>query len=193
MKGNTLYPVFLKLDQLQTLIVGGGNVGLEKLSGLLKSSPDAQITIVADFFLQEVTELATNASSVTKIERKFEWSDLDNKDFVILATDDSELHRSIKAETRKRNIITNVADTPDLCDAYLGSIIQKGDLKIGISTNGKSPTLAKRMRQFFEEVIPEDLQDLMDNLREYRTTLKDDFQEKVKHLNDLTSSMLDKK
>ena len=98
----------------------------------------------------------------------------------------------IKTETRKRHLITNVADTPQLCDAYLGSIVQKGDLKIGISTNGKSPTLAKRMRQFLEEVLPDDIQLLMDNLHEYRTTIKKDFQHKVKVLNDLTSSMLTK-
>jgi siroheme synthase-like protein len=85
-----------------------------------------------------------------------------------------------------------VADTPDLCDFYLGSIVQKGDLKIAISTNGKSPTLAKRIKEFLNEIIPDDIQQLLDNLQTYRNTLKGDFQDKVKELNDLTASLLKK-
>ena len=100
---------------------------------------------------------------------------------LILATDNQELHKDIKTETSKRNLLTNVADTPDLCDFYLGSIVQKGDLKIGISTNGKSPTFAKRFREFLEELLPNDLQELLDNLHTYRSKLIGDFEEKVKN------------
>jgi precorrin-2 dehydrogenase / sirohydrochlorin ferrochelatase len=81
-----------------------------------------------------------------------------------------------------------VADTPELCDFYLGSIITKGELKIAISTNGKSPTLSKRIREFFEDILPENINDLILNLNEYRKTLKGDFEEKVNKLNELTAS-----
>jgi len=80
--------------------------------------------------------------------------------------------------------------TPGLCDFYLGSIVRKGDLKIAISTNGKSPTFAKRMREYLEEAIPDNVQQLMNNLNALRNKLKGNFSDKVKMLNELTSSLL---
>jgi len=88
--------------------------------------------------------------------------------------------------------LINVADTPELCDFYLGSIVTKGDLKIAISTNGKSPTLSKRIREFFEAILPENIDELILNLHDYRNTLKGNFEEKVNKLNEITSSFLKK-
>lgn len=185
---NPLFPIFLKLANLKTLLVGGGNVGLEKLEALLRNTPDAEVTLVADFIKKEVYALATLHPKVKLIKRKFEKKDLEHKDIVILATDDYALHLAIRAETHKRKILTNVADTPALCDFYLGSVVCKGDLKIAISTNGKSPTMAKRLRQFFEELFPEDIQILLTNLRSIRERLKDDFQYKLRVLEEVTAS-----
>ncbi len=190
---NTLYPIFLKLENLQTLLVGAGNVGLEKLHALLKNSPAAKVTIVADSVSDEIQAIAKDNPNIRVLNRKFFTSDLDGADLLILATNDRALHERIKLEARKKRILTNVADTPDLCDFYLGSVVQKGDLKIGISTNGKSPTFAKRFREYLEEFLPESLQELIDNLHDFRNSLKGDFQYKVKALNDLTTSFLDKK
>lgn len=190
---NRLYPVFLKLENLQTLLVGAGNVGLEKLTALLKNSPEARVTIVADHICDEIYSMALGNPNIKILNRKFFTSDLENVDLLILATDDRSLHERIKAESRRRRILTNVADTPDLCDFYLGSVVQKGDLKIGISTNGKSPTFAKRFREYLEEILPENLQEVIDNLNRFRNSLKGDFQYKVKALNDLTVSFLNKK
>jgi precorrin-2 dehydrogenase / sirohydrochlorin ferrochelatase len=190
---NKLYPVFLKLENLHTVLVGGGNVGLEKLTALLKNSPEAKVTIVADYICEEIAGMTLNNPNIKILMRKFFISDLESADLLILATDDRELHVRIKAEARKRRILTNVADTPDLCDFYLGSVVQKGDLKIGISTNGKSPTFAKRFREYLEEFLPDNLQELVDNLHAFRDNLKGDFQFKVKALNDLTASFLTKK
>jgi len=192
--GNTLFPIFIKLDQIHTLLVGGGYVGLEKLEALLKNCPRARITLVAKEILQEeIRELAKAHPSVELIERPFEEKDLDEKDFVVLATDDSKLHENIKTITRNRNIITNVADTPKLCDAYLGSVVKKGDLKIAISTNGKSPTISKRMREYLTEAIPdtENMQELLDNMKEIRDRLKGDFEYKVKMLDKITQEWLE--
>ncbi|MEM8887318.1 MAG: bifunctional precorrin-2 dehydrogenase/sirohydrochlorin ferrochelatase [Bacteroidota bacterium] len=194
--GNTLFPIFIKLDQIHTLVVGGGYVGLEKLEALLKNCPRARITLVAKEILQEeIRELAKAHPHVELIERPFEEKDLDEKDFVILATDDSKLHENIKTITRNRNIITNVADTPKLCDAYLGSVVKKGDLKIAISTNGKSPTISKRMREYLTEAIPdtENMQELLDNMKEIRDRLKGDFEYKVKMLDKITQDWLEEK
>ena len=83
-----------------------------------------------------------------------------------------------------------MADTPDQCDFYMGSIVTKGNLKIGISTNGKSPTLAKRMRQFLEDILPEEIDPLLETLRKYRKNLKNDFAYKVKEMNKVTASLI---
>ena len=187
---NRLFPVFLKLEELDVLLVGGGNVGLEKLSAMLNNSPDTKVTMVADMFRDELREYVKDYPNVLLIERKFEFNDLDNRDLVILSTDNSVLHASIKRATTERHILCNVADTPDLCDFYLGSIVQKGDLKIGISTNGKSPTMAKRMREFLDDIIPENIQQLLENLREIRKSIKGDFQEKIRIMNKVTEGMI---
>ncbi|MEQ9374292.1 MAG: bifunctional precorrin-2 dehydrogenase/sirohydrochlorin ferrochelatase [Imperialibacter sp.] len=192
MSQNTLFPVFLKLENFNTLLVGGGNVGLEKLTALLVNNPLANVTVVADRYLEETEKLAKSSPNVVLTYRKFEFGDLANKQLVILATDNFELHKEVKLKTTELGILTNVADTPALCDFYLGSIVRKGDLKIAISTNGKSPTLAKRMRQYLEEAIPDSMQSLLDNMKTFRDKLKGDFSTKLEVLNDLTSSMIEK-
>ena len=85
--------------------------------------------------------------------------------------------------------MVNVADTPELCDFYLSSVVKKGDLKIAISTNGKSPTFAKRFREVLEEILPDSLQATLDNLQQIRNKLKGDFQDKLEKLNEITNVM----
>jgi len=189
---NPLFPIFLKAHQLNLLIVGGGNVAEEKLGFLLKGSPEARVMVVGTTIKEEVRVLADGKPHVVLHERPFAWNDLDGRHIVICATDDRPLHEAIKQETEKRGILTNVADTPELCDFYLGGVVTKGDLKIAISTNGKSPTLAKRIRQYLEEALPDDTQSLIDNLRAYRSTLKGDFADKVREMNEVTASLLKK-
>lgn len=189
---NNLFPVFLKLEELNTLLVGGGNVGLEKLNALLKSSPLARVTIVAPIIKDEIRALAVASQHIRLIERAFRVKDLQGKDIVVMATDDRHLHTRIRALARKRRLLVNVADTPDLCDFYLGSVVTKGNLKIGISTNGKSPTIAKRIREYLEEAIPDDANALLHNMQAIRERLKGDFADKVKMLNDITTAWLKK-
>lgn len=192
MERNNLFPIFLKLEALQTLIVGGGHVGLEKLTGILKNSSSAKVTLIARSISQEIKDLAAKHNTVELIERNFRLWDVWNKDLVILATDDRKLHETIREFTRSRNLLINVADTPDLCDFYLGSVVTKGNLKIGISTNGKSPTISKRMREYLEEALPDDTNELLDNMQKIREKIKGDFNEKVKVLNQVTASWLKK-
>ncbi|OXB05888.1 precorrin-2 dehydrogenase/sirohydrochlorin ferrochelatase family protein [Flavobacterium pectinovorum] len=192
MEQNELYPIFLKLHNLNVLIVGGGNVGLEKLSFLLKSSPNANVEVVAPDFHLEIKVLAENHPSIKLTEAKFKKKMLKKRHMVIACTDDLEVNKRVYDLSRKRYLICNIADTPDLCDYYLGGIVTKGNVKIAISTNGKSPTTAKRLREFFEEVIPEDINQMVENLNEYRKTLKGDFEEKVKRMNEITSSLKNK-
>lgn len=189
---NELYPVFLKLHQINVLIVGGGNVGLEKLSFMLKSSPNANVEVVATKFLPELEALVEKHPSVKLTQSKFKKKMLKKRHMVIACTDDLEVNKRVYDLSRKRFLICNIADTPPLCDYYLGGIVTKGNVKIAISTNGKSPTTAKRLREFFEEVIPEDVNKMVENLNEYRKTLKGNFEEKVQKMNEITEALKNK-
>ncbi len=190
MERNNLFPVFLKLESLETLIVGGGNVGLEKLKAVLTNSPAAKVSLVARTISDSITALAAQYENVKLFERNFKLWDMWNKDLLILATDNRNLHETIRKFARSRRILVNVADTPDLCDFYLGSVVTKGNLKIGVSTNGKSPTISKRIREYLEEALPEETNELLDNMNKIRDQIKGDFNEKVKVLNEVTSSWL---
>jgi precorrin-2 dehydrogenase / sirohydrochlorin ferrochelatase len=187
---NNLFPVFLKLESLQTLIVGGGNVGLEKLTALLKNSPAARVTMVARTIQHPIKELAAQHAGVKLVERNFKLWDLWEKDLVLLATDNRQLHETIRNFARSRRLLINVADTPELCDFYLGSVVTKGNLKIGVSTNGKSPTISKRIREYLDEALPDDTNSLLNNMQAIREKIKGDFGHKVKVLNEITSSWL---
>jgi len=186
MSGNQLYPIFLKMDKLQLLVVGSGIVATEKLTFLYKSSPNANVTIVAKELNADAQDVAEKLNAKIII-KAFEKSDVEGFDLIIAATNDRSLNEQVWEIARLKQILINVADTPDLCDFYLGGIVTKGDLKIAISTNGKSPTLAKRIREFLEQVLPDEMDDLIQNLNAYRATLKSSFDEKVKSLNEITS------
>ncbi|WP_281322787.1 precorrin-2 dehydrogenase/sirohydrochlorin ferrochelatase family protein [Flavobacterium aestivum] len=189
MERNELYPIFLKLHNINVLIVGGGNVGLEKLSFMLKSSPNANVEVVAPKFIPELEALVEKHPSVKLTQAKFKKKMLKKRHMVIACTDDLKVNKRVYELARKRYLICNIADTPDLCDYYLGGIVTKGNVKIAISTNGKSPTTAKRLREFFEEVIPEDINKMVENLNEYRKTLKGNFEEKVQKMNEITEGL----
>ncbi len=189
-KGNLLFPIFLKVDQIDILIVGGGNVGLEKLEALLKNNSRAKITLVGTVIRQELKEVAAKHSNVILIERAFEPQDLDGRELLLLATDSPQTNAEIREMAKERGLLTNVADTPNLCDFYLGSTVKKGNLKIGISTNGQSPTFSKRFRELLEETLPDDIDELLDNLQQVRNMLKGDFQYKVKKLNEYTAGLV---
>lgn len=190
---NHLFPIFLKLENLHTLIVGGGYVGLEKITAVLDNSPEATITLVSPEIRKEITDLASINSRINLIERKFLDDDLDAKDLVIVATNDKEENQRISEVARKRHMLTNVADTPAICDFYLSSVVRKGNLKVAISTNGMSPTFAKRLKEVLGEALPDNMETAMEQLKAVRDMLKGDFAHKVDELNRITSVLTEKK
>lgn len=192
MERNELYPIFLKVSQLNVLIVGGGNVGLEKLTFLLKSSPNAMVEMLSPHFLDQTLELAKRHKVVITRDT-YDKKYLEGRHMVIATTDKTEVNQRIYQDCRERNILVNVADNPPYCDFYMGGIVTKGNVKVAISTNGKSPTTAKRLREFFEDVIPDNIDDLVKNLNEFRKTIKGDFEEKVTTLNEFTKGLVSKK
>ncbi|MBJ6366602.1 precorrin-2 dehydrogenase/sirohydrochlorin ferrochelatase family protein [Snuella sedimenti] len=189
---NNLYPIFLKAKQLKVLIVGGGFVAEEKLGFLLKSSPDAHVTIVSPMFREGTVELAKQGD-VTLVEAEYNKKYLKGHHIVVATTNKQEVNAKVYKHCRKRSILVNVADNPPYCDFYMGGIVTKGNVKVAISTNGKSPTTAKRLRQFFEDVLPENVDELVINLNKYRKTIKGDFEQKVEKLNEFTKGLIEKK
>jgi precorrin-2 dehydrogenase/sirohydrochlorin ferrochelatase len=189
---NELYPVFLKVHQLETLLVGAGFVGLEKLTFLLKSSPHATVTVVSVEISDEIREIARDNPRIRLIQDAYHPRYLEQKHMVIAATNFPEVNKMIYKDAKERYLLVNVADTPEYCDFYLGGIVTKGNVKIAISTNGKSPTTAKRLRQLLEETIPEDINEMVENINKYRDTLKGDFEYKVEALNKLTEGLIKK-
>jgi len=192
MERNNLYPVFLKVKNLNVLIVGGGNVAEEKLHFLTKSSPDAKVLMVAPMFREGTIALA-NKFCATMVTDVYHEKYIEGRHIVIATTEKPEVNVQVWKDCRAQAKLVNVADNPPYCDFYMGGIVTKGNVKVAISTNGQSPTTAKRLRQFFEEVIPENVDDLVKNLNEYRKTIKGDFEEKVETLNEFTKGLIAKK
>jgi siroheme synthase-like protein len=185
-EANPLFPVFLKLHSLHLLVIGGGKVGKEKLDAILANSPRSRIRLVAKEFSREVLTKVAPYSNVDVIEAAFNPSHLENIDVVICAIDDPTVSEEIRVITRKAGILSNFADKPGLCDFYLGSVVQKGHVKIGISTNGKSPTLAKRLKEIIDTSLPDELNDIVGNLSAIRSTVEGDIEAKIKVLNEAT-------
>ena len=189
---NNLFPVFVKLETLRLLIIGGGNVALEKLNAVLHNSPATSVRLVATVIHPALKERALSYPAIELVERPYHSGDLEEADIVIAAVNDRELSSRIQQDAKAKGVLINVADKPDLCDFYLGSIIKKGNLKIAISTNGKSPTIAKRLKEEIGSMIPDEMEEVLDNMQTIRHGLNGDFSEKVRQLNDLTKVLVAK-
>lgn len=192
-KGNQLFPVFIKLNQLRTLLIGGGNVGLEKLSAIVSNSQEAEVTVVAEEIKPEIWDLLNHYPKLKIQQKSYDTDDLKHVDIVFVASNNPALNEKVRSEANERGLLINVADKPELCDFYLGSIVQKCDLKIAISTNGKSPTIAKRLKQLLNESLPQELDTTLQHMSVLRQNLNGDFASKVKKLNKVTESLISKK
>lgn len=189
---NELFPVFLKLNSLRLLIIGAGIVGKEKLLAVLNNSEQCDITIVANEVSDDIRKIVAQCNNIKIIESAFDVSHLENKDLVICAINDPQTSAEIRMITKSVGILSNFADKPELCDFYLGSIVKKGQVKIGISTNGKSPTLSKRIKEILNESFPEELSEVLENLTEIRSGIKGDINQKIKVLNEATLAYKEK-
>jgi siroheme synthase-like protein len=147
------YIACLRLDGRRCLVVGGGEVGLEKVEGLLTCG--AAVTLVAPAAHAALAELAAEGSIVWE-RRRYEPADLDGSFLVIAATDDSEVNIGVHEDAEARAMLVNVVDVPPLCNFILPAIVRSGPLAIAISTAGASPALAKRMKREIAEQFGED-------------------------------------
>jgi precorrin-2 dehydrogenase len=147
-----LYMAVLKLKGRRCLVIGGGDVGLEKIEGLLLC--DANVHLVAPEAIPEVASLAEEGS-ITWDRREFQDSDLDGAFLAIAGTNDTEVNISVSEGAERRAMLVNVVDVPPLCNFILPAIVRSGPLAIAISTAGASPALAKRMKREIAETYGE--------------------------------------
>ncbi|MBL7697967.1 MAG: TSUP family transporter [Chitinophagaceae bacterium] len=186
---NNLFPVFLKLEDLNVLLIGAGNVGIEKLSAIISNAPQTRVRIIAAEVNNTIREMAAGQENVEIIEKNYEASDIDWADLVITAINDPLLSAQIRNDAKQRGKLVNAADKPELCDFYLGSIVKKGNLKIAISTNGKSPTIARRLKDVLNEVMPDQIDEVLQNMNVIRNKLSGNFADKVNKLNHITRDL----
>jgi uroporphyrin-III C-methyltransferase/precorrin-2 dehydrogenase/sirohydrochlorin ferrochelatase len=161
----SLLPIFLKLEGRRCLLVGAGNVALDKIGSLLKTG--LRLRVVAPHARPEVHQLAQEGK-LELVQRPFELSDLDGNFLVVTATDSREVNGAVYQGALERNILCNSVDDIPNCDFFFGSVVSRGDLQISISTAGESPAFAQRLRREIDEQLPEDLGPWLKNVGQLR-------------------------
>src|SRR5205085_8347682 len=146
------YIACLRLKGRRCVVVGGGDVGLEKVEGLLAC--DADVTLVAPEAHPELVQLALEGS-IRWERREYESSDLDGCLIAIAATSDTDINIRVFEDAEQRAMLVNVVDVPPLCNFILPAIVRSGPIAIAISTAGASPALAKRMKREIAETFGE--------------------------------------
>jgi len=144
------YPVSLDLKDRFCIVIGGGKVAERKVRGLLVC--EAAVQVISPRLTSGLTDLF-RAERLTWLERDYRPGDLAGAFLVIAATDNEQVQQLTYAEAEDRDILINVADVPDRCNFILPATVRQGDLTISVSTGGKSPALAKRLRQELEKSI----------------------------------------
>ena len=160
------YPVYLKLDGKKCLVVGGGRIAERKVNSLLESG--AQVYVVSPVLTEWLEEIASK-DMITVIRRNYTTTGLENAFLVIGATDLQAINTRVARDCHDRNILVNIVDNPGNCNFIVPAVFRQGSLSISISTDGKSPMLAKRIREELKsEFGPEyhEFLELMGNLRE---------------------------
>lgn len=176
---------------MHLLLIGGGNVALEKLQAVQNNAPATKVTVIAKEVFSNFAAYAKQFPNVEIHVREYQSTDLDDCDLVIAAVNDIPTSELIRNHAKQKGKLINVADKPSLCDFYLGSIVTKGNLRIAISTNGKSPTIAKRLKEMFNELLPAEMETLLQNMQQIRDRLKGDFTAKIERLNEITRGLTD--
>lgn len=153
-------------------MAGGGKVALRKIKGLLECG--ASVTVVAPKISKQIKELV-NSENCKIIEREFQPEDLNDITLVYAATDDKKTNEEIFKESLKKKILVNVVDAPELCNFIVPSTLKRDELLISISTGGKTPALAKKLREELERLFPENFGETIDDIEELRREIREKF------------------
>ncbi len=193
MNENILFPIFYKLKDENVVVVGGGKVAFQKIIQLIDAQ--ANITVIAPDVIEEIIKLQIK-NKLKIINKPYEKHDLFNRKVVIGATSDSSVNKEIYNDAKGLNIPVNVVDQPHLCTFYLGSVYTQGDLKVAVSSNGKSPSVAKLVRDAIKKVIPHSTNEIIQSLNKIRAELQnkvDSFQDRKSILKTLSKQQFQQK
>jgi uroporphyrin-III C-methyltransferase len=161
----SMLPIFLKLDGRRCLLVGAGNVALNKVGSLLKTG--LRLRVVAPEARPEIQQLAAEGK-LEWVQRAFEPADLDGNFLIVTATNSPEVNANVYRESVERGILCNSVDDIPNCDFYFGSVVNRGDLQIAISTAGQSPAVAQQLGCEIDEQLPLDLGPWLESLGQLR-------------------------
>jgi precorrin-2 dehydrogenase / sirohydrochlorin ferrochelatase len=166
-----LYPVMLNLEKRRVVIIGGGDVALRKTRDLLEAG--AHVLVIAPQVHDDIHALAgAYGASLEIVQRPYQAGDLAAADLVFSATNNGAVNRAVFEEARQHTVFINSVDDPPNCSFFIPSFIRKGDLILALSTSGKSPALAARLRRELEKHIPEDIELMLAALAEIRELLQ---------------------
>ena len=163
------YPVVLRLDGRRVLVVGAGPIAARKLESLLACG--AQVTVVAPQIVDEIRALAARRL-IVMIERRYEETDLDGVQMVIVSTNDSTIQQQVFDDCQARGLWCNAADDPDRCSFILPAVARRGPVIVAVSTQGSSPALAGVLRDILAEALPANVQDVADVLGQMRAEMR---------------------
>ena len=165
----SLFPMFVKLEKRVVVIVGGGLIAEGKIAGLLEA--EAEVRVIAPEATRKISEWSKEAK-ITWLQRKFEPADLAEAFLVIAATSVEGVNAAVFQEAERRKILCNAVDDIENCHFYYGAVVRRGDLQIAISTNGKSPSLAQRVRKELELSYTEEYAEWLESLGIAREALR---------------------
>jgi precorrin-2 dehydrogenase/sirohydrochlorin ferrochelatase len=160
-----MFPIFLKLQGRNCLVVGAGTIAAPKIESLLRAG--AVVTVVAPQANTDI-ERQAHAGEIQWHRREFLDSDLDGAFLVVTATDSQPINHAVAEAARSKNILCNSVDDPPDCDFFYPSVVRRGDLQIAISTAGKSPALAQRLREEIDALLASDAGVWLDRLGDTR-------------------------
>lgn len=164
------YPMFLNISGKRCLVVGGGEIALRKVKMLLDF--EAAVTVISPALCSGLAEL-TEQKKINVLRRGYEPSDLKDAFIAIVATDDKSVNAEITREARGLGVLVNVVDVPELCDFIVPAYVRRGDVTIAVSTAGKSPALARKIRARLEQEFGEEYAALAELISEVRSELKE--------------------
>ncbi len=163
------YPIFLKIKGKRCIVVGGGQVALRKVRMLLEHQ--GHIEVISPVLCSELQELA-DKEQIYVISRQYRKGDLQGATIVISATDNADINREVVKEARKSSILINVVDNPGESDFIVPSYLRQGDISVAISTGGRSPALARKIRTLLERELGGEHSSLLDLIDEARAEVK---------------------
>jgi len=163
------YPIYLDIEGRNVTIIGGGNVCARKAETMMNYG--ARVTIVSPEFTEEIEQWGRDG--VLQLRRKtYEDADLEGANIVIASTDDQSVNEQIAADCRRRRIPVNVVDVTPLCEFIVPAIIDKGSVTLAVSTGGKSPALARTLKEDLQRMIGPEYAEVNDALGTLRESAK---------------------